>query len=265
MSQAKKQKVPSERDLREQHKKDKAQAAQAALEKAAEDAFMARTPYTEIELRGFTHAQYLLLSDRQLRDPYTLQQSTSRFEARLHPPGQGIVQYGLNGLPINPKPPVNTRLAPSAASAPSVTLSATADVHQAAILTATDSPMEAIAMEAVTEVRSALPTAGTITVDIAPLHEADPVEGEAVMAPRSRSGSDASAHIIGKTNGDIINTANGKMYNLFKPTDCSEQRKHEAAEAKRWRKERADSSSSSGSESEEEEAPGKSSSSSART
>jgi hypothetical protein len=113
------------------------------------------------------------------------------------------VQYGLNGLPINP--PVNTRL-------PSSALSATSDVHQAAILSTTDSPMEAIAIEAVTEVRSALPNAGTITVDIAALHEPAPAEGEAVVAPRarSRSGLDASAQIIGKTNGDIVNTSSSQ-------------------------------------------------------
>jgi hypothetical protein len=72
-------------------------------------------------------------------------------------------------------------------------------------------------MEAVTEVRSALPNASTITVDIAPLHEAAPqVEG----APRSRAGSDASAgavQVVSTRNGDIMNTGNGKLYNMFKP------------------------------------------------
>jgi hypothetical protein len=67
--QAKKQKkltAKQQRDL------DAAQKVLDNSAKAAEDEMTAREPYTEIELAGFTHAEFLLLNDRQLRDHYTL-------------------------------------------------------------------------------------------------------------------------------------------------------------------------------------------------
>jgi hypothetical protein len=211
-------KKPRKLTAKQQRDADAAQKVLDDKAKADEDEIMSREPYTKLELEGFTDAEFLLLDARQLRDPYTLQQSKSRVEARNPPPARhvrGVI-------------PFNSRLAPAAsASAPAASASSASasgasasEVHLPEILAAADSPAEAIAMEAITEVRATMPNAGTITVDIAPVHEEGAPHEE---TPRSRSGSDVSARsasavqVVSTRNGDIVNTSNGKLYNMFKP------------------------------------------------